>query len=84
MTLKEKFIKTYRKVFSVENLAEECIKITDEFAIGFAQFKLTHKRFQIFIQKYCQFKDLKYTDGNSNGMKWFIVGEEGNEEEVMF
>ena len=41
----------------------------------FAQFKLTHKRFQIFIQKYCQFKDLKYNDGNSNGMKWFMIGE---------
>jgi hypothetical protein len=51
----------------------------------FAQFKLTHKRFQIFIQKYCSYKDFKYDDGNSNGMKWFMVGEEGTEEEeVMF
>ena len=35
MTLKEKFIKSYRKVFSVENLAEESEKIADEFAIDF-------------------------------------------------
>ena len=41
----------------------------------FAQFKLTHKRFQIWIQKYCSYKDLKYDDGNSNGMKWFTIGE---------
>ena len=40
----------------------------------FAQFKLTHKRFQIWIQKYCSYKDLKYDDGNSNGMKWFTIG----------
>jgi len=38
MTLKEKFIKTYRKVFSVENLANESEKIADEFAIGFASY----------------------------------------------
>jgi predicted nucleotidyltransferase len=38
MTLKEKFVKTYRKVFSVENLAEECEKIADEFAIEFAEW----------------------------------------------
>ena len=38
MTLKEKFIKSYRKVFSVENLAEEAEIIADEFAIGFAEW----------------------------------------------
>jgi hypothetical protein len=43
MTLKEKFIKTYRKVFSVENLAEECIKITDDYAIGFAKWMYDYK-----------------------------------------
>ena len=38
MTIKEKFIKSYRKVFSVENLAEEAEIIADEFAIGFAEW----------------------------------------------
>jgi len=32
----EKFIKTYRKVFSVENLADECEQITDDFSVKFA------------------------------------------------
>jgi len=38
MTLKEKFIKSYRKVFSVENLAEEAEIIADDFAIGFGEW----------------------------------------------
>lgn len=33
--MKEQFIKIYRKVFSVENLADECVKIADEHAISF-------------------------------------------------
>ena len=49
MTLKEKFVKTYRKVSSVEYLADESEKIADEFAIGFSKWCLE-------IGIYTQFK----------------------------
>jgi hypothetical protein len=49
MTLKEKFIKSYRKVFSVENLAEEAEIIADEFAIGFAEWCSINSKYDLGI-----------------------------------
>lgn len=48
-------------------------KFTDEY-IDFKKY-LTRKRFNIWIQKYANFMNLKYEDGNSNGNRWFCIGE---------
>ena len=34
---------------------------------------LTNKKFNIWIQKYCNFIGAKYDDGNTNGMRWFLI-----------
>lgn len=39
----------------------------------YAQYKLTNKRFIIWIQKWCNYKDLTFTEGNTNGLKWFTI-----------
>jgi hypothetical protein len=46
MTLKEKFWELNQKQKNLE-LAQECEKIADEFAIGFGEFMLT----KIFVKK---------------------------------
>lgn len=40
---------------------------------------LTRKKFNIWIQKYANFKDLKYTQGNTNGSRWIQIGEDNND-----
>lgn len=34
---------------------------------------LTNKKFNIWIQKYCNFIGAEYLEGNTNGMRWFII-----------
>jgi len=34
---------------------------------------LTNKKFNIWVQKYCNFIGAKYIDGNTNGMRWFTI-----------
>lgn len=49
---------------------------------------LTRKKFNIWVQKYCNFIGAEYQQGNSNGFHWFeIITEEKEElieEELMF
>ena len=49
-------------------------KFTDEYQ----DFKkwLTRKKFNIWVQKYCNFINIKYSEGNSNGFRWFMIGDE--------
>jgi hypothetical protein len=52
-------------------------KFTDEYQ----DFKkwLTRKKFNIWVQKYCNFVNKEYTEGNSNGFRWFMIGDEDND-----
>jgi hypothetical protein len=52
-------------------------KFTDEYQ----DFKkwLTRKKFNIWVQKYCNFVNKDYTDGNTNGFRWFMIGKENEE-----
>lgn len=34
---------------------------------------LTNKKFNIWVQKYCNFMNYTYADGNSNGFRWFTI-----------
>jgi len=34
---------------------------------------LTNKKFNIWIQKYCNFIGAEYLEGNTNGMRWFTI-----------
>jgi hypothetical protein len=54
-------------------------KFTDEYQ----DFKkwLTRKKFNIWVQKYCNFVNKEYTEGNSNGLRWFMIGEEIEEQD---
>jgi len=47
----------------------------DAFVEEYQDFKrwLTRKKFNIWIQKYCSFKDYKYQDGHSAGSSWFMI-----------
>lgn len=40
---------------------------------------LTRKKFNVWVQKYASFLDLKFTQGNTNGARWFQIGEDNNE-----
>jgi hypothetical protein len=57
-------------------------KFTDEYQ----DFKkwLTRKKFNIWVQKYCSFINVPYSDGNSNGLRWFIIGNEQQDEACPF
>lgn len=58
-------------------------KFTDEYQ-DFKRY-LTQKKFNIWIQKYCNFQGLEYTEGISNGERWFMIGAESfNNDEVIF
>jgi hypothetical protein len=50
-------------------------KFTDEYN----DFKkwLTAKRFNIWIQKYCNFIEYEYKEGNTNGNRWFEMYKDG-------
>ena len=43
-------------------------------------YGLSSKRFQIWIQKYCNYKGFKYSSDKSNGMYWFMI-EDGKKQE---
>lgn len=47
------------------------IKFTEEYQ----DFKkwLTRKKFNIWVQKYCSFMNYKYSEGNTNGNRWFAI-----------
>jgi len=47
---------------------------------------LTRKKFNIWIQKYCNFIGAEYLSGNSNGLQWFTVktGEIEEENDIDF
>jgi hypothetical protein len=58
-------------------------KFTDEYQ-DFKRY-LTQKKFNIWIQKYCNFQGLEYSEGISNGERWFMIGNESFiNEEVIF
>ena len=50
----------------------------DKFLEEYPDFRkwLTRKKFNIWIQKYCNFTNIKYTSENSNGTQWFMIGDE--------
>ena len=61
----------------------------DNFVEDYQDFKkwLTRKKFIIWVQKYASFIDAEYTQGNSNGLRWFAIETDGIEEDdndVMF
>ena len=35
-----------------------------------------------WVKKYCQLKNIEYTEGNSNGQRWFVVGDAPSVDEV--
>ena len=47
----------------------------DNFTSDYTDFKkwLTKKKFNIWIQKFANFKGYEYNDGISNGMRWFLI-----------
>lgn len=49
----------------------------DNFVSEYKDFNkwLTRKKFNIWIQKLAKFKNLEYSQGNSNGLRWFMIGE---------
>ena len=59
------------------------VKFTEEYQ----DFKkwLTRKKFNIWVQKFATFKKLEYTEGNTNGMRWFMLGTEVEDDnDLMF
>lgn len=52
-------------------------KFTEEY-IDFKKY-LTRKRFNIWMQKYSNFSNIAYKDGNSNGSRWVCLGDENND-----
>ena len=57
-----------------------------EFIENYQDFKkwLTRKRFNIWVKKYAAFKGIEYSDGNSNGSRWFMIGEQKKDEVIPF
>lgn len=53
-------------------------KFTDEYQ-DFRKW-LTRKKFNIWIQKYCSFKNIEYQEGNTHGQRWFAMGEQTEED----
>lgn len=60
----------------------------NKFTEEYQDFKkwLTRKKFNIWVQKYCSFINVQYTDGNTNGERWFMIGSESDNtnEDIMF
>jgi hypothetical protein len=50
----------------------------NKFTEEYQDFKkwLTRKKFNIWVQKYCSFKNLPYEEGNTHGQRWFVIGEQ--------
>lgn len=53
----------------------------DNFISEYKDFNkwLTRKRFNIWLQKYAKFINEEFNQGNSNGLRWFMIGEETEE-----
>ena len=68
------------------NIRHDKVTYFNNFIDEYQDFKkwLTRKKFNIWIQKYCAFADLEYNDGNSNGMKWFTIGKEVDDDPIPF
>jgi len=45
---------------------------------------LTRKRFNIWLQKYAKYKKIDYCTGNTNGIRWFMIGEETEIDDTPF
>jgi len=48
---------------------------------------LTNKKFNIWVQKYCNFIGAEYLNGNSNGFRWFTIKTDTNQvdtDEIFF
>ena len=43
---------------------------------------LTNKKFNIWVQKYCNFIGAEYLNGNSNGFRWFTIKTDTNQVET--
>ena len=50
----------------------------DQFVEDYQDYKkwLTQKKFNIWVQKYARFANFEYSDGNTNGARWFELTEE--------
>ena len=72
----------YEWIKDVENcpigIRNEKIQYFTKFTEEYQDFKkwLTRKKFNIWVQKYCSFINVQYSDGNSNGFRWFMIGSE--------
>jgi hypothetical protein len=68
------------------NTRHDKVTYFNNFIDEYQDFKkwLTRKKFNIWIQKYCTFADFDYNDGNSNGMKWFSIGKEVDDDPIPF
>jgi len=82
------FVKEIENVKINERLDKQIV--FDSFTSEYKDFQrfLTRKKFNIWVQKYCNFINAEYQQGNSNGFHWFEiqteVKEELVEEELMF
>jgi hypothetical protein len=80
----------YEWIRDTENVAlntrHDKVTYFNNFIDEYQDFKkwLTRKKFNIWIQKYCTFADFDYNDGNSNGMKWFSIGKEVDDDPIPF
>jgi len=62
------------------------IEFFNKFVEEYADYKkwLTRKKFNIWVQKYASFVEQPFTQGNSNGNRWFQIGEDNNNNEIEF
>lgn len=58
----------------------------NNFVSEFRDFEknLKRKTFDLWVQKYAKLKDIKYDTSSSNGIRWFMIGEPKQEEEMPF
>jgi len=69
------------------NIRHEKTFVFDKFIGEYKDFqRLTRKRFNIWVQKYATFMDYKYSSGNTNAERWFMIedGKPKVEEELSF
>jgi len=52
------------------------IEMFNKFVDDYSDFKrwLTKKKFNIWVQKFSKYSNLEYNEGNSNGQRWFSLG----------
>lgn len=67
------------------NVRNNKSEMFDAFVSEYQDYKrwLSRKAFNIWLKKYASFIDVEYRDGNSNGVRWFCIGQE-KEIEVEF